>query len=33
MTTRKEMITMDDITAPIGNGPVGPIEPTDNPND
>jgi len=24
---------MDDITAPIGNGPIGPIEPTDNPND
>jgi hypothetical protein len=24
---------LDDITAPIGNGTIGPIEPTDNPND
>lgn len=23
----------DDVTAPIGNGPIGPIEPIDNPNE
>jgi hypothetical protein len=25
--------TMDDITAPIGNGPIGPIDPPTNPNE